>query len=385
MSRQTSTSPPQAERGLGRTVLTDLRQPDLRRSVRREFAELYSFYLSEERRAELARMGTVRGIFWFWGWLLRSLLMKLSPARRVMLLGALILIVGGSWSVKTENVQVVVRIGVLGVLLLLVVLMLELKDKLLARDEIEVARQVQLALLPRDHPDLAGWSIWSHTQPANDVGGDLVDYLPLDGGRLGVALGDVSGKGLGAALLMSKLQATLRALAPGAGSLSALGGRLNEILVRDGLENRFATLFYLEIDPGLGTVRFLNAGHNPPFLISRDGIEELRAGSPPLGLIPDRTYDEQARQLSAGEMLVVYSDGLTEALNEREEEFGPDRLRALAASLRGMDAPQAGARLLEAVHAFLGEIRPLDDLSLVVLSRRGSDTTQSETGGPARA
>jgi len=370
MARHTSTPPPQAERGLGHTVLTDLRAPDLRRSVRRDFADLYRFYLSEERRAELARMGTVRGIFWFWGWLVRSLLMKLSPARRVMLLGALILIMAGSWSVRTTDVQVVVRVGVLGVLGLLVVLMLELKDKLLARDEIEVARQVQLALLPRAHPDLAGWSIWSHTQPANDVGGDLVDYLPLDGGRLGVALGDVSGKGLGAALLMSKLQATLRALAPGAPSLSALGGRLNEILVRDGLENRFATLFYLEIEPGGGALRFLNAGHNPPFLVTHAGVEDLRAESPPLGLLPDRSYDEQARQLASGETLVVYSDGLTEALNEREEEFGADRLRALAATMRGMEASRVGARLLEEVGAFLGEARPLDDLSLVILSRQ---------------
>src|SRR5688572_16230747 len=103
MARQTSTPPPQAERGLGQTVLTDLRGPDLRRSVRRDFAELYRFYLSEERRAELARMGTVRGIFWFWGWLARSLLMKLSPARRVMLLGALILIMAGSWSIRTTD------------------------------------------------------------------------------------------------------------------------------------------------------------------------------------------------------------------------------------------------------------------------------------------
>ncbi|MFQ5626458.1 MAG: SpoIIE family protein phosphatase, partial [Methyloligellaceae bacterium] len=137
------------------------------------------------------------------------------------------------------------------------------QDKLLARDEIEVARQVQLARFPQEQPRLPGWAVWSYTRPANDVGGDLVDYIELDSGRLGVALGDVAGKGLGAALLTAKLQATLRALVPECRTLDELGGRLNTILHRDGLDNRYATLFYLELAHEGGHVRFLNAGHNP--------------------------------------------------------------------------------------------------------------------------
>ncbi|MGH9867132.1 MAG: PP2C family protein-serine/threonine phosphatase [Candidatus Polarisedimenticolia bacterium] len=359
-----------SEPSLGRTVLTDLKQTDLPGSFRRDLREIYRFYLTDERRAELSRMGTVRGIFWFWGWLIKSLLMKLTPARRLALVAAALLLSMGEIRARLGEVQLVVHMTLVGVVLIVIVLMLELKDKLLARDEIEVARQVQLALLPRVHPDLEGWSIWSHTQPANDVGGDLVDYLHVDERRLGVALGDVAGKGLGAALLMSKLQATLRALAPTTASLSELGDRINTILVRDGLENRFATLFYVEIEPGRGTVRFLNAGHNPPFLVTRDAVQPLRADSPPLGMLPESRYAEQTRDLAPGEMLVIYSDGVTEALDDREEEFGESRLRAVAESLRGLDAEAAGRRLLESVRAYMGDMRPLDDLSLVLMVRR---------------
>src|SRR5687767_5201481 len=130
---------------------------------------------------------------------------------------------------------------------------------------------------------------------------------------------------------------------------------MNTILVRDGLENRFATLFYVEIEPGRGTVRFLNAGHNPPLLVTRDAVEPLRAESPPLGMLAESRYTERVRDLPPGEMLIIYSDGVTEALDEREEEFGESRLRVLAESLRGLDAETAGRRLLDSLRAYMGD------------------------------
>ena len=271
------------DQGLGRIVLEDLRSTDVVGHFRSELRDLYSFYLTEERREQLAAMGWLHRTVTFLAWLFKSLMMKLSPARRLALLAGMILLISGrfDWGVRDHRLSIDFRL--LGAALMLAVLMLELKDKLLARDEIEVARQVQLALLPSRHPRLEGWSVWSFTRPANDVGGDLVDYLELDEGRLGIALGDVAGKGLGAALLMAKLQATLRAAAPDAPSLAALGERLNAILLRDGLANRYATLFYFEIAPGSGHVRSLNAGHNPPLALRVSGIESLRAASPPLG------------------------------------------------------------------------------------------------------
>jgi phosphoserine phosphatase RsbU/P len=246
---------------------------------------------------------------------------------------------------------------------------MELKDKLLARDEIEVARQVQLALLPREHPRLPGWSIWSYMRPANDVGADLVDYIDLASRGLGIALGDVSGKGLGAALLTAKLQATLRALLPGHPSLAALGGELNSILHRDGLDNRFATLFFFEIQPGKGEVRYLNAGHNPPFVAREDRVEPLAASSLPLGMMGQVEYAEGRVSLEPGDVLLIYSDGVTEARNPEEEEFGEQRLRALLPLIRPLPADQAGLRILHEVNAFLAGERNHDDLSLIVALR----------------
>ena len=256
-----------------------------------------------------------------------------------------------------------------GALFLLVVLMLELKDKLLAKDEIQVARQVQLALLPRTHPELPGWSLWSYSRPANDVGGDLVDYLDLDGFRHGVLLGDVAGKGLGAALLSSKLQATLRALVPQALSLEDLCTQVNTIFYRDGLPNRYATLFYAELQYDSGSVRYVNAGHNPALAIRRDSVERLGASGLPLGMLEGSGYEEASLNLDPGEMLFIYSDGVTEAENIDSEEFGIERLEALTPQLRKLDPESAGHLVLTEIDLFLDGLRPADDLSMVIVKR----------------
>jgi sigma-B regulation protein RsbU (phosphoserine phosphatase) len=185
-----------------------------------------------------------------------------------------------------------------------------------------------------------------------------------------VVLGDVAGKGLGAALLMAKLQATLRAILPDVASLAELGARVNTILHRDGLDNRFATLFLAELDHGSGRLRYLNAGHNPACVIRHGGVERLDASSYPLGLLAQASYQEGAVELSPGELLLAYSDGLTEATNEAGEEFGAQRLEQLLPSLRGLAPAAAGARVLAEVARFVGERRPDDDLSLAVIARR---------------
>ena len=208
-------------------------------------------------------------------------------------------------------------------------------------------------------------------RPANDVGADLVDYIDLPNDRLGVVLGDVAGKGLGAALLTAKLQATLRALVPGCPSLSDLGAQMNEIVHRDGIDNRFVTLFYFELQPGHGSLRYLNAGHNPPLVQRARSTESLMASAIPLGMMAGTTYAEGKVKLDPGDMLVVYSDGLTEARNDRDEEFGSERLQALLPRLRGLTAEQSVGVIIDEVNAFLGRERAHDDLSLVVLVRPG--------------
>jgi sigma-B regulation protein RsbU (phosphoserine phosphatase) len=355
---------------LRRTVMQDLRRGDLSMSLRHDLRQIYRFYLDEEQRARLAAMGRIRRAVWVVIWVLKGLLMKLSPPRRLVLLATLVMWFFGTLTLNLGENELTVDLRHWAFPILLIVLMMELKEKVLARDEIEVARQVQMALLPREHPEPTGWSLWSYMRPANDVGADLVDYLDLGPRRFGVALGDVAGKGLGAALLTAKLQATLRALVPDCASLGSLGEKLNAILNRDGLDNRFATLFYFEIEPGSGRVRYLNAGHNPPYVVRARAIESLAPSSLPLGMMPDARGIEGGLVLEPGDLLVVYSDGLTEARSIADEEFGDDRLRALLPSLRDLPPERAGARILEEVNAFLGSERPHDDLSLIVALRR---------------
>jgi len=256
-----------------------------------------------------------------------------------------------------------------GAFLLVCLLLLELKDKLLARHELEAGRSVQRALMPERCPSLAGWDVWLYTRPANDVGGDLVDCLELGPGRVGFTLADVAGKALPAALLMAKVQSTLRALATDAPSLSDLAAKTNDILCRDGLPNRFATLLYFDLRADDGGARLVNGGHMPPVLVTSGGYHELQRGDMALGMMPGAAYREQHQDVKPGEMLVAYSDGLTEALNEAGEFYGEDRLRADFAQLASLSAKQAGERVLASVDAFIGPTRPYDDLSLIVLKR----------------
>jgi len=351
----------------------DVRARDFPGTVTRDLKALYAFYLDDEERTRLARMGRIGRFFRMSLWILRNLLLRLSPVRRILLVVALAFFVLGRTAIGIGEGGFGANLRPWGFVILFFVLMFELRDKLLARDEIEVARQVQLALLPRGHPTIPGWSIWGHTRPANDVGGDLLDYIALDAGNVAVTLGDVAGKGLGAALLMAKLQATLRALAPGCPSLSELGARVNTILYRDGLDNRFATLVCMRVDPGDDQIRFLNAGHNPPLLARAGSIESLPASGRPLGMLPDEEYTEGTCRFAAGDLLMVFSDGLVEARDASDQEFGTARVRDLLPRLRDLTVERAGEQLLQEIERFMGGRRPHDDLSMILMKRRAAD------------
>jgi sigma-B regulation protein RsbU (phosphoserine phosphatase) len=168
---------------------------------------------------------------------------------------------------------------------------------------------------------------------------------------------------------MAKVQSTLRALATDAPSLSALAAKTNDILCRDGLPNRFATLLYFDLRDSDGAVRLVNGGHMPPVLVSAGGYHDLQRGDMALGMMPGASYREQHQDVKRGEMLVAYSDGLTEALNASGEFYGEERLHAVFAQVAPLSAKEAGARILESVDAFIGTTRPYDDLSLIVLKR----------------
>jgi sigma-B regulation protein RsbU (phosphoserine phosphatase) len=374
-------------------VRTEVGHAGVGGAVGRTFRDLKEFYLSSHRQDRLASMsGVKKGIF-FTIWLLKSLFLKLTPARRILLVICFVVIWNLTrWTGGSHGFRIEIAPSFLGVALLVFLLMLELKDKLLAREELEAGRAVQRALMPEGSPVIAGWDIWLFTRPANDVGGDLVDYLQIDAQRSCIVLGDVAGKGLPAALLMAKLQATLRALLPEFTSLAELGSRVNRILSRDGLPNRFATLVCVEVTPGSGHLRILNAGHPPPLILSAtrgpdpasseggappappgspDGFRvlELPPGSMALGFLPDAPFSEQAADIQPGETMIVYSDGVTEAMNTQGDFYGDDRFRAALPALARLPVPELGTRIVDAVDRFVRDAHPHDDLSLIVIRR----------------
>jgi sigma-B regulation protein RsbU (phosphoserine phosphatase) len=316
-------------------------------------------------------MGRIRRAVFFVGWLLKSLFFKLSPARRMLLALALVtiwpIVVREGGTVRIEPIAPVVTVAAL-----LLIVALEMKDKLVARYELEAGRAVQRALMPAADPVISGWDVWLFTRSANDVGGDLVDCVPIDRQRFGLVLGDVAGKGLPAALLMAKLQATVRALASQESSTAMLGEKTNRILCRDGLPNRFATMVYVQVTQDSGSVTVLNAGHPPPLVLRHDRMEELPSGAMALGIMADAPFSDNRVELADGDVMVMFSDGVTEAMNTDDEFFGDERVRGLLPALRGMDAQGIGRAVVAAVDAFVADTRPHDDLSLVVLRRTRS-------------
>ena len=357
---------------LSKLVFEDVRAGKLREAYRRDLRDIYRFYLTDDQRERVARMGHFKRFFWVSLWLARNLLIRLAPARRVLLVVAALLFLIRPQFDWGQHVRFNFDLSQGAFILVLIVLMLELKDKLLARDEIEVARQVQLSLLPKAQPSIEGWDVWSATTPANDVGGDLIDYLDGAEGRMGIALGDVAGKGMGAALLCAKLQATLRALAPAAVNLEALGASLNGVLERSGLDNRYATLFYAEISAGSSEVLYLNAGHNPALLVRGNTIEPLAASSLPLGMLPGIAYTQGSATLGAGDQLVLYSDGITEAMNASGEEYGLPRLQSAVRAASSLRAEAAARQILGSAGRFVEGEKPHDDQSILILRRTGA-------------
>jgi serine phosphatase RsbU (regulator of sigma subunit) len=234
-----------------------------------------------------------------------------------------------------------------------------------------VARHIQHALLPNDVPALVGWKISPYYQPAREVGGDFYDFVPLADGRVSLVIGDVSGKGVPAAVLMSSTQSVLRALAQrGDPSPSRVLSEANEVLCTYIPPNMFVTCFYAILDPKSASLSYANAGHDLPYLHRNGEAEELRARGMPLGLMPGISYEEKETILKAGEVALFYSDGIVEAHNRKGEMFGFPALRVLVAEHDDDDERSLVYSLLGDLYSFVGEgWEQEDDITLVTLRR----------------
>jgi serine phosphatase RsbU (regulator of sigma subunit) len=244
--------------------------------------------------------------------------------------------------------------------------------------ELRMARDIQQALLPKDSPELDNWKISHHYRPAREVGGDFYDFLELPGGRLGLVVGDATGHGMPAALVMATARSMLRAVAQASDSPGEVLRRTNDPLVMDIPPNMFVTCFYGILDPQSGRLVYANAGHDLPYLLRRGGsdAQELRARGMPLGLMPGMSYEEKEIVLQEGDSVLLYSDGLVEAHDPRGEMFGFPRLRVLIVEHGGggeeEEKPLVDS-LLEELYSFTEEgWEQEDDITLLTLQRTAS-------------
>ena len=333
----------------------------------------YGFYTKEADAEELTnRRGRPR--FWrickilFW-----SLVMKLTPARRVLVIIACAFLFASGVQFKWKGGEFDFNFTFVSVLILLLLLSLELADKVTMKRDLEIAREIQTWLVPSKAPEVAGADIAFASRPQNSVAGDYYDaFYPTasaeEKGKLLLVVADVAGKSIPAALLMATLQASLRTIASEGTPLEELVVRLNRYASAHSLDGRrFTTAVLAEYDPATRQLAYVNAGHNPPILRRAGGeTEKLEAGGLPLGIDGSATFDTAGMALKPGDALIFYTDGVVEAFNDKSEEFGNDRWLNAIRALPDWGAQESLEFLMKPVDAFVGFTRQSDDITCLV-------------------
>ncbi len=313
----------------------------------------------EHHKRGKRRLYAARALSW-------AMLRKLSPARRVFLLLTLAFAVFSLLNSNTGDMLIVT-------LALLLLLALELADRVTMKRDLEIAREIQSSLVPGSPPTVAGVDIAFATRPANTVSGDYYDAFirdqPGGNGRLFLVVADVAGKSIPAALLMATIQSSLRSLAVSPLSLSELVRGLNRYACANSLSgSRFTTAFLAEWDTARQTLTYINAGHNAPVVKRGTGaIERLEAGGLPLGIMPEGRYESGQIALGSGDLLVVFTDGVVEAENENEWEFGEPRLLECVRVMQPRTAKDGLRAILSSVDGFVGRTRQHDDITALIL------------------
>ena len=368
----------------------DLTSQDVQRLFTRDTPEAYRYFTRGTDLEALAREPWYRRIPKQVRLVFTGFTMRLSPPRRALYgLSVLAIVIGmivlfrGVGPVKIllfpfslwlplpvwENGALWLFLGFVGVNLLI---LMEVADRLSLKSDLEIARDIQLAMLPAGVHHAGDTTVCGVTRPANTVGGDFFDILPLPDGRVVIAVGDVAGKGSPAALLMALLLAMLRTLVDEGMETARLVARLNVQVARHSPASRFITLFFGLYDPRDGRLEFVNAGHLPPLVRHAGGHFERidnDAGGLALGMFANATYETRAVTIAPGDTLVLYSDGITEAENDKGAAFEETGLQGAIAANAMRDADGLARSLLAATEAYAGEVKLVDDLTALVLKR----------------
>jgi sigma-B regulation protein RsbU (phosphoserine phosphatase) len=372
------------------TYTRDLSGRDFGRLFTRETPEAYNFFrrgLDEDAFAALPWWKRLplrfRQVF-------VAFTLRLPPARRALYIGALVIaligvvrlfrgVAGVPVPLGTPFFQVQLPLPVwadgtfallISFLLINLLVLLEVAERLSLKGELEVAREIQLAMLPKGTYAYGDVEVSGVTRPANTVGGDFYDVLPLPDGRVIVTLGDVAGKGSPAALLMALLLAVLRTLVDERLEPSELVRRLNVQIARHSPASRFITLFYAVYDPATERLSYVNAGQNPPLLRRGAGrYERLAATGVALGMFEESTYEQAVAKLDPGDVLVLYSDGITEAEDPSGQPLEETGLELILERHIDASAAELGAHVLAGVEAHAREPRFADDLTILILRR----------------
>jgi len=333
---------------------------------------LYSKEIETERPPE---RGRVKHFIWMAKQFLWAIFDKLTPARRVLLLFALILLIPDVDVVWNNDSHTLGASGAFwGVILLLVVLLLEISDRVVMKRDLQIAKEIQAWLLPPAPPAVPGLEIAFATRPANTVAGDYYDVFPRrtapsPGSDYLIAIADVAGKSVPAAMLMATFQASLKTLSATGSSLTELVARMNNYACSNSQNGRrFTTAFIAEYEPASRTLSYVNAGHNAPILRRRTGaIERLQEGGIPLGVLQNAAYQSGVVTLEAGDWLVVFTDGVTEAENNRAEEYGEPRLLVVLHTNLAASPQTLLSAIMMDLDRFVGDAPQHDDITLLLL------------------
>jgi sigma-B regulation protein RsbU (phosphoserine phosphatase) len=377
----------------------DLKSEDVQRLFTRDAPEAYRYFTRGLDVEKIGRMPWFKRWYTYTRELFVRFSMRLTPARRILygvsvvltLVGLMELFRGfGGTRVMVFPFHLNVLLPhwepgalklLLGFLGLQMLMLMEIADRLSLKGDLEIARDIQLAMLPGGTTESGTSRACGLTRPANTVGGDFYDILPLPDGRLIVTVGDVSGKGSPAALLMALLLAMMRTLVDEGLESARLLARLNTQIVRHAPGSRFITLFYGLFDPRTGALEYVNAGHLPPLIHRADGtFDRLTSGNIALGMFEGSTYESHHAQLNAGDALILYSDGITEAENSRGQEFDESHLSATISTAATHDPERLGRAILAAVDRHAGDVRLVDDLTVLVLSQNPPAGSPAATG-----